>query len=224
MLKQVSFSSIDKLMFEATRLISTISHEQIKPFHVICTGGSTAKILYSKLALNYDTPATNWHVYLTDERCLPKDHPDRNDYLLREHLVRPLGINDSNFHCVKAELGPDQGAVEYSRLLSEVPRFDLALLTLGDDGHIASIFPDNPESKNLAYGVHISPKWPKQRVTLSAGCLKKAKTIILIACGESKRTALQKINQRASVVRNSLQGHENIILLTDLDERVSWVD
>ncbi len=217
MFKLMSFDNTEALISRAADLIASIDLEPGRRFRFICTGGRTAKMLYSRLVSNYGKPAADWEIYLTDERCLPKGDAERNDRMLLETLVRPLGIEDANFHCVPAELGPDLGSIEYSNALSSVPEFDLALLVLGEDGHIASIFPASPEGEGLAYGVLNSPKWPKERITMSALCLRKAKTIILIAAGESKRDALQLTSNSNSIVHNTLQGHENVILMTDID-------
>lgn len=173
-------------------------------------------MLYSQLSSVYPKPVAHWDIYLTDERCLPEGDVERNDRMVLDTLVRPLGIEDANFHCVPAELGPDLGSIEYSNVLSPVPNFDLALLVLGEDGHVASIFPGSPEGLGLAYGVSDSPKWPKERITMSALCLCKAKTIMLIASGESKRDALQNMSNPTSVVRKAFRGHENVILMTDI--------
>ena len=224
MFKLMSFDSTEALISQAADLISSIDQGLGRHFRFICTGGRTAKLLYSQLVSNYELRAAEWDIYLTDERCLPEGDAERNDRMLLDTLVLPLGVKEANFHRVPAELGPALGSIEYSKVLSEVPEFDLALLVLGDDGHIASIFPESPEGAGLAYGVSDSPKWPKERITMSARCLRNAKTIILIAAGESKRDALQNINISNSVVQKALQGHDNVILMTDLNTRTSTRD
>ncbi len=221
MFKLMSFDSTEALISRAVDLIASFDQRSEQRFRLICTGGRTAKMLYSQLVSNYGIRESEWDIYLTDERCLPEDHADRNDRMLLDILVRPLGVKDANFYRMPAELGPALGSIEYSKVLSLVPEFDLALLVLGDDGHIASIFPESPEGIGLAYGVSNAPKWPKERITMSAQCLRKARTIILIAAGESKRDAVQKLIASNSVVRKALQGHDNIILMTDINACIS---
>ncbi len=217
MFKLMSFDSTEALISRAADLITSFDQGPDRRFRFICTGGRTAKLLYSQLVSSFVKPAANWDIYLTDERCLPKGDAERNDSMLMDTLVLPLGVKEANFHCVPAELGPALGSLEYSNVLSLVPEFDLALLVLGEDGHIASIFPESPEGAGLAYGVSNSPKWPKERITMSARCLRKVKTIILIAAGESKRDALQNISNSNSVAQRALQEHDNVILLTDIN-------
>jgi 6-phosphogluconolactonase len=211
------FDSTEALISRAVDLITSLDKGSGQRFRLICTGGRTAKMLYSQLVSNYGIRESEWDIYLTDERCLPEHHADRNDCMLMDTLVHPLGVKDANFYRVPAELGPALGSIEYSKVLSMVPEFDLALLVLGEDGHIASIFRESPVGAGLAYGVSNAPKWPKERITMSAQCLRKARTIILIAAGESKREALQNLGISNSVARKALQGHDNIILMTDIN-------
>ncbi len=154
---------------------------------------------------------------MTDERCLPEGSAERNDRMLFETLVQPLGIKHSDFYRIPGELGPIQGSIEYSNTLAQVPDFDIALLVLGEDGHVASIFFDHPTSESLAYGVLNSPKWPQERITMSAGCLRRARAILLVASGRSKCVALKDAGNPNSVVQKVLKGHKNVTLLTDIN-------
>lgn len=167
---------------------------------IVLTGGSTPRAAYGEFVEAVRTvgidvsPCTMW---FSDERCVPPED-DRSNYgMVRSALLEPLGdLPHPTVHRMRGELGPDDAASEYERELRAAgpPRFDLVLLGIGPDGHLASMFPDQEslsERSRLVLGVEqagLEPYVP--RVTLTFPALVNARQIVFLATGESKAEAV----------------------------------
>ena len=176
--------------------ITARAHESIaarRAFHVVLTGGTTPRALYERLA-STSAEWSAWHVYFSDERCLPPDHPDRNSVMADETLLAHVAIPRSQIHVIPAEAGPVAAARTYAAIAGTAPRFDAILLGLGDDGHVASLFPGRDWGRDRkspgALPVFDAPKSPPERVTLSAWRLSHTRSAYCMVTGASKRYAL----------------------------------
>lgn len=169
-------------------------------FHVALAGGETPRRCYEKLRR---LPVDWEHVqaYFGDERCLPAGDARRNDTMARETLLKHVAIPQDNIHAIPAELGANEAAARYAALLESIAPLDLVLLGMGEDGHIASLFPGNPatDGKALAVAVFNAPKPPAERVSLGMATLNAARQRIFLVAGAGKREALGQILQRESL-------------------------
>jgi 6-phosphogluconolactonase len=170
--------------------------------HVALAGGRTPARTYELLA----EIVTDWrdvHLWFGDERCVPLDDPDSNDTLVRQTLLDRLPDDPGSprpiVHAV-ARAGdgdPAAAAADYERELratvtGDPPQLDLALLGLGEDGHTASLFPDDPaldERERLCIAVH-GRKPPFERVTLTLPVLRAARAIVVLTAGAGKAWAV----------------------------------
>jgi 6-phosphogluconolactonase len=162
-------------------------------FHIVLAGGSTPREIYRALgAAQSDWPA--WHIYFGDERCLLPDDPERNSRMAAEVWLDRVPIPQSQQHPIPGELGALQAATAYTETLQAVGDFDLVLLGLGEDGHTASLFPDHKWGTAAGspdtLAVLDAPKPPPQRVSLSAARLSRARQVMFLVGGESKRRAV----------------------------------
>jgi 6-phosphogluconolactonase len=163
--------------------------------HVVLTGGSTPRNAYERAALSREAwrDATVW---FGDERCVPPDDDKSNYKLADESLFSRLGDEQPTIHRIRGELGPTAAADEYERELLEAgpPHFDLLLLGLGPDAHIASLFPDQEslsERSRLVVGVEQAGHEPfVSRVTMTLKALALARSTVLLVSGESKAAAV----------------------------------
>ena len=166
--------------------------------HIVLTGGSTPRDAYGEFvdavhSVGIDvSPSTMW---FSDERCVGPDDERSNFGLVRDSMLEPLerlALPLPTVHRMRGELGPAEGAEEYERELraAGAPRFDLVLLGIGPDGHLASLFPDQPtlsERSRLVVGVEqagLEPYVPRVSLTLPA--LVNARMVVFLATGESK--------------------------------------
>jgi len=188
------FKDIDELSRELSCDILAIAKESIalnNTFKIVLAGGmsiiNTYKIL-GKSESNWD----KWHIYIGDERCLPLKDKDRNDYLINEVWLNNSKIPKQNIHFIHAELGADSGALHYQSVLSSTGYFDVVLLSMGEDGHTASLFPNHlyDESKSVVVECN-SPKYPKDRISMSYSRLNQSKNVFKVISGNSKQDAVE---------------------------------
>lgn len=170
--------------------------------HLVLTGGSTPRGIYSQLASQKHEPI-DWqrvHFYWGDERVVPPEHADSNFRMAKEALLDHLPIPQENIHRMRGESEPEQAAQEYAEMLGEhfantLPVFDLILLGVGGDGHTASLFPGTSavaEKQDWVTPVFV-PKLKAWRVTLTLPVIKHAKEILFLISGSSKADIVQQI-------------------------------
>jgi 6-phosphogluconolactonase len=143
------------------------------------------------------------HFFWADERCVPPDDAQSNYREARERLLVPLGIPQNRIHRIRGESGPESAAAEATGEIRRVvpggedgqPLLDLVLLGMGEDGHVASLFPVEPEptrSRGEVYrAVTNSPKPPPNRVTLNYAALAAARQVWVLVAGAGKASALR---------------------------------
>jgi 6-phosphogluconolactonase len=168
--------------------------------HIVLTGGSTPRAAYGEFVEAVRTvgiDVSGCVMWFTDERCVPPEDERSNYRMVRESLLESLGdLPHPTVHRMRGELGPQAAAEDYERSLRDAgsPRFDLVLLGIGPDGHLASMFPDQDslsERSRLVVGVPeagLEPYVP--RVTLTFPALANARQIVFLATGESKAEAV----------------------------------
>ena len=156
---------------------------------LVLAGGSTPRRCYELLA-GLEVEWGRVTVLFGDERCVPASHPDSNYRMAREALLDQVA--PATVHRIPGELGPDEGAAEYARIVAGLAPLDVVILGIGEDGHTASLFPGAPElkAKGWAVGVRNSPKPPPERVTLTLQALRGAHQVIILATGAGKAQAV----------------------------------
>ncbi len=185
---------------EIARLLRDACQERGRA-HLALSGGMTPALTYELLAreeLDWD----GVHVWFADERCVPPDDPESNYRLAADTLLDEAQVPCQQVHRMIGEIPPAEGAMRYALEMAGAlpadpagtPVFDLVVLGIGPDGHIASLFPRSSavrqESPPTCIAVTDSPKPPPERLTLSLPVLRAARGCMLLATGESKAEAL----------------------------------
>jgi 6-phosphogluconolactonase len=155
----------------------------------VLAGGTTPRRCYELLAER----EVDWGrvaVLFGDERCVPPDDPESNYRMAREALLDRAA--PATVYRMPGELGPDEGAEAYRRIVATETPLDIVILGVGEDGHTASLFPGHPvlRAHGLVVGVHDSPKPPPERITLTLGVLRAARHVIILATGAGKAEAV----------------------------------
>ena len=158
---------------------------------LVLAGGSTPRRCHELLS-EMEVEWGRVTILFGDERCVRPDHPDSNYRMARESLLDR--VSPATVYRMPAELGPDEGAELYARVVGMVGTLDVVMLGVGEDGHTASLFPGHPAlgATGLATGIHDSPKPPPQRVTLTLNALQAARRVIIVATGAGKADAVAR--------------------------------
>lgn len=188
-----SFESIESLRHSVCDAIVRCANESIArrgQFSIVLAGGNTPRGVY-RLLRDLPMDWAKWHVYHGDERCLPRDHEDRNSLMVEQVWLHYVAIPASQIHDIPAELGPVSGAKAYAETLKNEGTFDLVLLGLGEDGHTASLFPNHAVDNSAeAVPVFNSPKPPLERITISQNRLNNTHEVIFLVTGKGKQEAV----------------------------------
>lgn len=208
--ERVSFAEPDDLArAAASQWLDEIAaaNRGARPHLAVLSGGRIAENLFaatSALARQRGMAMGGVHFFWADERCVPPDDPESNFRLAQERLLAPLNIGEGQIHRIRGELPPEVAAAQ---AVSEVrrivpldaggqPIFDLIILGMGPDGHVASLFPGEAEATRadaaIYRAVKNSPKPPPNRVTLGYAAIAAARLVWVLISGGGKEEALRQ--------------------------------
>ncbi|GAA1136410.1 6-phosphogluconolactonase [Kitasatospora gansuensis] len=193
----------------AARLITRIVDAQAArgTASVVLTGGRNGNALLAAIAASPARDAVDWarlDLWWGDERFVAADDPDRNAVQARAELLDAVPLDPARVHEMPASDGVDGSDVEaaaarYAEELAKaaergpVPAFDVLLLGVGPDTHVASLFPGHPgvrETELTVVGVRGAPKPPPTRISLTLPAIRAAREVWLLAAGEDKADAV----------------------------------
>jgi 6-phosphogluconolactonase len=207
--------TIDELVFTAATGIVDVARASVAArgtFSIALSGGNTPRLLYEVLAdpsVSGDAPWEDIQIFWGDERHVPPDDPESNYRMARDALLDRIAIPAANIHRIHAELpNPATVAVAYADELTRtfgldrldggdttLPRFDLILLGLGEDGHTASLFPHSPalQERRALVVANPVPKLNTTRITLTIPVLNNAARVWFLVTGGSKAAVLKRV-------------------------------
>jgi 6-phosphogluconolactonase len=174
---------------------------------VALSGGRIARKFFGSVVEQTKARAVSFdhvHFFWADERCVPPDDAESNFAIARRLLFAPLKIADARIHRIRGEVSPEEAAkaasTEISRIVplneAGLPILDLFFLGMGQDGHVASLFPGESDvlilDKVIYRAVKNSPKPPPNRVTLGYTTITAAKQVWVLVSGAGKETALRE--------------------------------
>lgn len=223
----------------ATRIVER--QADVGGAHIVLTGGGIGTSILERLRRPLTADAIDWSaidIWWGDERYLPTGDPERNETGARAVLLDHVGVDPSRIHPMA---GPDQStdaedsALQYAATLKRhagpgapVPTFDVLLLGIGPDGHIASLFPELAgvhEQQATVVAVHGSPKPPPTRVSLTFPAVTAAREVWIVASGTSKAEAVRLMLDPAAgplqIPAAGAHGLQRTLLLLDPEAAAS---
>jgi len=194
---------LDAVSARAAELIADRIRGCTAPFRLALSGGSTPRGCYRRLAHLHQVPWDCVEIYLGDERFVPHDHPESNYRMIRELLLSGPTVNPRGMFAVPGDGDAERAAQTYeeilrqqygsSRLLPQSPLFDLQLLGLGEDGHTASLLPDQPVLEERSRWVTVVPDGrPEPRISLTYPALESSRLTVFLVAGAAKREPLAR--------------------------------
>ena len=178
---------------------------------IVLTGGGAGTAMLEQMRHSAAVAAVDWSqvdFYWGDERFLPPGHPERNETQARAALLDHVSVDPARVHPMAADEGtfandPDAAARAYAELLAgqaassqdhgSVPEFDVCLLGMGEEGHVASVFPSSPavyETEQTVVAVRNCPKPPPTRVSLTLPTIRRSAEVWLLPTGAGKAEAV----------------------------------
>ena len=180
---------------EAARLVAErLAEQALAGGSVVLTGGSTPRRAY-ELAAGLDPDWSHAEVWWGDERCVPPEDERSNYGMAKAALLDRLGAQPATIHRMQGELGRDAGANEYELELAGVAAFDLVLLGLGPDGHVASLFPSFPTlevTDRAVVGSEAGHEPFVDRLTLTLPRLCATRELLFLVTGADKADAVAR--------------------------------
>jgi 6-phosphogluconolactonase len=202
--------------------------------HVVLTGGRIAARVLQTVRELPAAEMIDWSrvdLWWGDERYLPAGDPDRNDTQARAALLDALPLEAGRVHAMPATDDPEgddpqAAAARYAAELAAaarpgqtLPHFDVLMLGVGEDGHVASIFPGHPsfDETGVTAAVHDSPKPPPTRITLTLPTIRTAEEVWLIAAGPDKTDSVAAAIGGAELPAAAATGTAKTIWLLDAE-------
>ena len=173
-------------------------------YNVALSGGNTPKLLFQILVSEF-ADIIRWDAlrfFWVDERCVPPSDKESNFGMTYQHLINKISIPETNIFRMKGENDPAAEVIRYQSVLDKeltlkngIPVLDLILLGMGDDGHTASIFPDNMSLLHADETVAVArhPQSGQKRITLTGKIIRQARQRIFLISGKSKSIVLSEI-------------------------------
>jgi len=194
--------------------ICKLAHISIKKngvFRIVVPGGLSYQDVYKELS-KLNLAWSKWHFYITDERVLPRNHKNRNDTMLNKLLFESIYIPRRNINFFDFSEGVNNSLIQYTSIVEKVKNFDLVLLGVGTDGHVASLFPGRDfQDKEAVIIEKSSPKRPKIRISLSLSRLNKSLNIFKLVLGKEKKPIMRAIKSNKSIPANFITSNNEQI-------------
>ncbi len=191
---QVAAAACQHIINTATQAIA-----ERGSFKLMLAGGNTPEKVYRLLGQTV-ADWEKWVIYYGDERCIPADHAERNSTIAQQAFLDHVAIPTEHIFTIAAELGGEKAAELYRPIVASGQPFDLVLLGLGEDGHTASLFPNQQHNADeLVHAVYDSPKPPSDRVSVSAKVLSNTHELIFLVTGTNKQDIVQQWRAGASL-------------------------
>ncbi|XP_044461790.1 probable 6-phosphogluconolactonase 4, chloroplastic [Mangifera indica] len=232
------FDSEEDLAVSLAKYTADLSEKFCKEkgsFSVVLSGGYLIKLLRKLVEPPYIDSIEwgKWLVFWVDERVVPKDHEDSNYKLAYDGLLSKVPIIPDNVYAINDTSSAEGAAEDYEMRLKHLvksntlnvsaatgaPKFDLMLLGMGPDGHVASLFPGHPllnEKEKWVTFIKDSPKPPPERITFTFPVINSAVYNALVICGAAEAGPVQ------AALGNSQNPDKLPVQLVSAEVELAW--
>jgi len=202
------------------------------PYCTALSGGRIAARFFAAVAARAvarPVSLAQVHFFWSDERCVPPTDAESNFALAKALLLDPLGIPPDKVHRIRGEISPEHAAAEAEAEICRIapmnaagqPVLELIFLGMGEDGHVASLFPGAPEESIARKSVYlpvVATKPPPRRITINFATIAAARQVWVLASGAAKQGALRESLSASgrTPLAHVLQSRENTLVFTDL--------
>lgn len=205
--------SLDELATELADYVAGLSEMSVKErgfFAIALSGGSLISLIRKLCEAPYNKTVdwAKWHIFWADERVVAKNHSDSNYKLAKDGLLSKVPVVPSHIYSINDNVSAEKAANEYEFVLrqlvktrtvsvsesSDCPKFDLIMLGMGPDGHVASLFPLHAaldEKDEWVTFITDSPKPPPERITFTLPVINSASNVVVVVTGSSKAEAVR---------------------------------
>ncbi len=216
------YRTVEEAGCDLAGLISELARTAVRDrgrFTMALAGGNTPRPLYRNLGLppwREKIPWDQCHLFWGDERWLPADDPAGNYAMVRQTLLNSIRIPEQNIHRMVTEYpSPAAGAKAYEEILGqnfpdigpgEYPALDLILLGMGNDGHVASLFPGTEALAARGWVVAVQYPLadpPVARLTMTLPLINQARCVLFLVAGEKKKEVLAAIDRDPAAAARS---------------------
>ncbi|PKU70180.1 probable 6-phosphogluconolactonase 1 [Dendrobium catenatum] len=209
------FESIDDLATDLAEYIAQLSEVSVRErgfFTIALTGGSLISLMgkLSEAPYNKTVDWTKWYVFWADERAVAKNHVDSNYKLTKDGFLSKVSVLNSHIYSINENLTVEEAAREYEFMIRQLvkvrtidvsesndcPKFDLILLELGSDGHVASLFPHHislQHKEDWVTYITDSPEPPPERITFTLPVINSASNIVMLGVGDEKAMVVKQV-------------------------------
>ncbi|KAF2955668.1 6-phosphogluconolactonase [Marinitoga sp. 38H-ov] len=214
------YENINEMSFDVVKTVMNFYDYYIKKqgyFSLVLSGGNTPKLLYEMLSMNHNIDWEKVYLVLGDERYVPLDDEYSNYKMINDILISKINIPKENFLYVNTEIKDiEKCALDYEKRIKDSFNeisFDLILLGMGNDGHVASIFPDveisDKKYVDFVYPKNANPKVP--RITLTYKAINNSKNILFLISGKSKINRLKEAFRNRIYPVSKVSPKENLL-------------
>ncbi|GAA0156688.1 hydrolase [Lithospermum erythrorhizon] len=234
------YENTDDLSTELAEYIAELSEAAVKEcgiFTLALSGGSLISLMRKLCGAPYTRTVdwAKWHIFFADEQAVAKSHPDSNYRLAKEGFLSKVPIIPNHLHAINYTVSAEQAAEDYEFVIrqlvrtrvvcasdvSDCPKFDLILLGMGRDGHVASLFPNHPvlnETEAWVTFVTNSPKPPPERITFTLPVINSASHVAVIVTGSNKAETVKFVISGIGPECSSLPAN----LVQPINGKVVW--
>jgi 6-phosphogluconolactonase len=208
------------------------AHNSPSPYCVALSGGRVTRDFFSGIveeAKEHPLRLDQVHFFWSDERCVPPTDPESNFSVAQQHLLSPLSIPSGQIHRIRGELKGETAVAEAEADVRRLcppgehhqPIFDLILLGMGEDGHVASLFPSEPDEMMVVNGIFRqvrAGKPPPDRITMNYLTIAAARRVWVLASGAGKVHALREslLPAGKTPLSRVLNMRKNTMIFTDI--------